>query len=391
MADSPDLNPTREPNLPDALRRLLEEGLPTDGRCLPVRRVWPADLSSPDTGYVVECLTDRGALAGVLDGDGARLLTDAEVAGTLPESARWREAGGRVVAHRAHKRAVLAMPDGTFVKLAKKSATRRALARAATVDELLGGVGGERSGDVPLRPVAVDADARAGWLRLERADGIALDHLLAAERHRSIDAVADSLASALCAMASVRADAHPQHDLPRHGGAQEAAILRSWVTAAAHAAPSGALSRSDAARLLDKGRRLAERLETSEVLEAAPGAALALAHRDLHEGQVLVAPEEGEGTARVTILDWDTAAWTHPALDVANLLAHVRRAEALNPGAGHRRFGQRLVDRLVQLGHPALASASGLAALEVLREAARLRVFAVHAFRPGPLDMAALA
>ena len=59
-----------------------------------------------------------------------------------------------------------------------------------------------------------------------------------------------------------------------------------------------------------------------------------LAHRDLHDGQILCAPGSPEGTAEpgghragaagrggtagetvsLTVLDWDTAAWAHPAV-----------------------------------------------------------------------------
>lgn len=383
------------PELPVRLREALTNGVPQDGHRLAVRRVWPTDPGDPQAGYVLECQAPEGAVAARLDARGSRLLTDDEIAAVLPHLHVWQQAGGWVLAHRAHKRAVLAMPDGTFVKLAKKSATRRALARAAGVDALLGGVIG-----APQRPEFVDSDAGRGWLRLARARGAELDEVLAASDPARAAACAHAVAGALTSMAGVRAAAQTRAevDLPTHTGAHEAVILRSWAVVAAQTAPAGALSPAQADQLVRRAEALADRLEREPALDGASprfAATAVLAHRDLHEGQILVEAAErgsGEPTPPVTFLDWDTAAWTHPALDVANLLAHVQRAAALGSQPGYEVFEQALTERLRALDHPAL-SESDRGVLDLLRDAARLRVFAVHAFRHcarRPLDVAAL-
>ncbi|MDO5699632.1 MAG: phosphotransferase [Dermatophilus congolensis] len=392
---------TPHDDLPVRLREVIARGVESDSGHLPVRRVWPADLGDPSAGYVLECATPDGAVAAVLDCGGCRTLSDDEIAATLPALARWRTDGGRVLAHRGLKRAVLTLPDGTFVKLAKKSATRRALARAEAVEDLLGGLAVDAG--APLRPPLLGSDSRDGWLRLGRAPGIALDRILAEGPARLVEQSADSVARALAALAGVRAacnDGLP-HELPVHTGEQEAAILRSWAAAAAAGAPEGALSPEQKATLVEQATEVADRLEQHPDLRAEGLDRAVLAHRDLHEGQILVdAPTTptqtrtpAQAQTRVTFLDWDTAAWTHPALDVANLLAHVRRAQALEPehGPGHaREFEKQLVSRLSDLSHPAVATPEALEALVLLRRAARLRVFAVHALRPGRLDLAAL-
>lgn len=419
MTDPGTTTPLAPELLPAMLRDVFRSGVRTGVGALRARRVWPADLADPHAGYSIEFETPEGAVAAVLDTGGLKMLTDDEVARALPGLGRWQQAGGRVIAHRAGKRAVVAMLDGSFVKCAKASATRRALARAVAVDELL-----HESAGAPLRPNLLDSDAGQGWLRLEGATGTPLGRMLDEADPRWVQAAAEAVATGLTTLAAVsraavasRSLTHGlrRDDLPLHTGLQEAEILRAWTNAAALAAPMGALSGDEAARLQRRGHELAESLENHAALrpDVEAAAPAVLAHRDLHEGQILIdaadatngagggvdAGGAGVGGANgrntsgsaVTVLDWDTASWTHPALDVANLLAHVQRGGALSNGPGWHRFEESLVWALADLGHPAVTSREGREALALLRDAARLRAFAVHALRPGPLDAAMLA
>ena len=98
-----------------------------------------------------------------------------------------------------------------------------------------------------------------------------------------------------------------------------------------------------------------------------------LLHRDLHDKQVLIA----DGAHRPGLLDLDTAAWGEPALDVANLLAHLDlrvRQDLLTPwraGAAREAFvGALAHDRQTR------------DRVEAYLVAARLRLSAVYALRP---------
>lgn len=93
---------------------------------------------------------------------------------------------------------------------------------------------------------------------------------------------------------------------PEHGVGDEVRVLEERLPAFERtlAAPPAA-----AARLVER---------VTAALHALPAATPVLCHRDLHDKQVLVSSE------RSTLIDLDLAAAGHPALDVGNLLAHVR-------------------------------------------------------------------
>lgn len=96
-------------------------------------------------------------------------------------------------------------------------------------------------------------------------------------------------------------------------------------------------------------------------------------HRDLHEKQLMIDPDTGE----VGLLDFDTAAFGDPALDIANLSVHLQL---------HRAQGV-LGDRTYQAAADvvaALAADLGVssARFEAYRAATRTRLVCVYAFRP---------
>ena len=121
----------------------------------------------------------------------------------------------------------------------------------------------------------------------------------------------------------------------------------------------------------------------AEALRALPPLPPVLAHRDLHDGQVLLTAGSAADLAAATpgLLDLDTAALADPALDAGNLLAHLDLAAA----AGHADAARAAAVGVVE--HVALDPAR----IQVLRRAAAVRLCAVHAYRPaGPEVVPAL-
>lgn len=107
------------------------------------------------------------------------------------------------------------------------------------------------------------------------------------------------------------------------------------------------------------------------VSRALPEAPLALAHRDLHDGQLLIAED------RVTILDLDTLSRAEPELDLGNLLAHFDLF-ALSAG---RAPGQRLTAALLDGYRRAGGRPVDGDRLLWYRAAATVRLACVHAGR----------
>lgn len=150
-------------------------------------------------------------------------------------------------------------------------------------------------------------------------------------------------------------------DVPLHTGADEAKVLRRWVLGAI---ARGVLPDPDGLAAATT-ERVASRLEQT-VCE--PG----LAHRDLHEGQLLVG-REGD----VALLDLDTLALADPALDLGNLAVHAIWRVATG---GWRRGEAEAVL------HAVMGAAGQLgvspARLQLAQSATALRMAAVHAYRP---------
>lgn len=366
------------------LARLLHPGAPAEPAAgYRVRRAWPADLGDLDAGVVLELdaaastperapgphrvgatLTARGLH--VLHGDPR-----------LPTLAAHLAAGADVVSLRPGKRAVLRAADGRFIKLARRSATRRALDAQANVDALLAGVPG-----APARPEFVGGNASTGTLELAPAPGIPLSEALArAETPADVLPHALACAAALSALASV-VPAAGEDGVGTHTLADEATVLARWAVAALELAP---LTDVERVWLTGEAARVAHELRDAAGAGIAGDADPVLAHRDLHDGQILCArPDAPGGPVALTFLDWDTAAWAHPAADLANLVAHVDRLAHLGrvrpPVA--QGFHDHLLDALDAAGHPAVANPSVMRVLNLLIDATALRLVAVHAFRP---------
>src|SRR5699024_9179538 len=98
-----------------------------------------------------------------------------------------------------------------------------------------------------------------------------------------------------------------------------------------------------------------------------------LLHRDLHDQQVLISPNQ----QRPGLLDLDTAAWGEPALDVANVLAHLDLRVRQDLLTQWRAAAAR--EAFLGALAPDGATRSRVDAYQV---AARLRLSAVYALRP---------
>lgn len=180
--------------------------------------------------------------------------------------------------------------------------------------------------------------------------------------------------------------------VPVHGPEDEIRVVDTWTRHLLDFAPAAWVGEY-AAEIRAARDRVIRGLGTprggrGQGTRSADGA-LVLAHRDLHDGQILVDggtecdTEGGTGPLTVGILDFDTAALAEPELDVANLVEHLRF-----------RVGQGLWDAAAAEG--AITAVLGVigdlhldaARLSAYRAATRLRLACVHAFRPADTDLA---
>ncbi|MDO5682773.1 MAG: aminoglycoside phosphotransferase family protein [Propionibacteriaceae bacterium] len=344
------------------LARALADGVRTAGQHWRVTRAWPADLADPTAGYVLELVGEDGRVRGAALADGC---VDLRADEALPALAPLVEEGWTVLGHRLGKRAVLRRDNtGPYRKLATPKATKRASARADAIARRLAD-----APEIPGPPVRVGLEIQRGYLDLAPAAGRSLRAVLADPATRLTDAelLGWRLGMMLARLARIRRASDPAaEELPSHGLADEADVVERWVTAACLATP---LSAPAATRLrADADEVIAALRATREV----PGV---LCHRDLHDGQVLVAAEQG-----LTVLDWDTAAWADPCLDAGNLLAHLDLLAEQQPAAAARSAAaiDGVLAVLLAGHHPA---ASDPARLALWRTASRVRITAVHAFR----------
>lgn len=341
-----------------ALEKVLAVGVYADGQPWRATRAWPAALDDPGRGLALELIGADGQVRGaVLDRGGVGLAADA----ALPELEGLIGEGWTVLAHRWGKRAVLRRSgDGVFRKLATRKATKRAVARAGAVEDLLAELPG-----VPGPPRRVGVDVDAGVIDLAPAPGVSLRDVLVASGTtlETAEAAGFGVGSVVARLGAV---VPRSGELPEHTLADEAGIVERWVSAACALAPL-----SPAAR-----RALRAEAETvSADLRAAEPRTVGLVHRDLHDGQVLVAADGG-----LTVLDWDTAAWAEPWVDPANLLAHLDLLVAQQPTSAERVAAATAGFRaaLAVGEHPAAADPDRLA---LWRRASAVRIAAVHAFR----------
>lgn len=312
-----------------------------DGRVLRVRRAWP---DPPEV--VLELVDVDGQVApGRWRPGHPPVVGAAGEDGGLPGLRPLVAAGAVVVGHRFGRRAVVRRPDG-YTKVVRPARVEAVLARHRTVAIALAPRGAFAVPEVTGTDVdlgAVTFAPAAGSPMLDSRDPVG---------------AAARTGSALGHLA-----ASAPGDLPGHSAADEAAVLDRWAGAALRFA-------TVPPRLVDRFVLGVE--EAADRLRRLDGRPVVVAHRDLHDGQVLV-----DGHRRPVLLDLDTAAYADPALDVGNLLAHVDLA----------RHERRLVPEMADAVASAFVDGRGLdasdaEAVEVYRRTAVLRLVAVHSFRP---------
>lgn len=316
------------PRLP-ALRRLPAWLAP--------RRAWPHR-----EGLAVEARDPGGrVVALVVTDDEIRLLPGRDRA--LPALAPATARGGELLGHRPGRRAVLRDPGGDYLKVVRPGRAHRVADGLDRAAALVAGRAG-----APMVPAVLARDDRAGWVRLAPLPGPSLHGLL------RTDAVAAESVSRQVRQAIAALQDAPPTGLPRHTHADEADVLRRWVDDADGWA----------------GTDLAEHLPAvTGRLRSLPEPRWVPCHRDLHDRQILAS---GRGT--VGLLDLDTLCAADPALDPANLLAHLelRTLQGHTPAATATRCATAVADR------------PGPVALAAYTAAALLRLAAVYTFRPGP-------
>ncbi len=143
-----------------------------------------------------------------------------------------------------------------------------------------------------------------------------------------------------------------------HDRGAETATLGRWITIGEQVIDSAAGLRASYRALLAASRAL-------------PEAPLALAHRDLHDGQLLIAGES------VTVLDIDTLSLAEPELDLGNLLAHFDLLALRSPSSFCHRLTEPLIDGYRRAGGRPLDGDR----LLWYQAAAILRLTCVHAGR----------
>lgn len=278
----------------------------------------------------------------------ARLL-----AGTEPGVERFGLRGDAVVvAWRPLTRATLRMErDGAPPIYLRMSGSRDRFARvnAAARSAQALDVG------APLFPGVAFEWPEAKAYALETAPGSTLDATL--ER-------ADAVTMAAIAVALVRLGTAKAPTLPHHHAIDEAEVTARLLRRALAVEPTMlGPAQAELTRLFDLARDL-------------PQSRPAVVHRDLHDKQIVLAPD---GT--VTFLDPDTIALGDPALDASNLAAHFELREMQGRIPAGRAAG--LTDALLSALRVAGHELDG-ARLSYFRACSLLRLAAVYALRPHP-------
>lgn len=317
-----------------------------DGHDWSIERIWPP--RSGDPRLPLEARSRGSIRGGYADPGGEVSLVAPGADDALPalsQVARY----GRVVAHRPGRRAVVRLNAGQgYAKIVRPG-------RAQSVREAHERGRGFASGfAVPkLVPHRFPDDQVVCF---DALPGRSLGALGADPRLSETDwtAVWEAFEHAwLLAMTAASPTGLPAHDID-----DERDVLRTWARHATAQFGGGT-------QILDMAERVGARL-------SAAGGASALAHRDLHDGQLLWDPTHGIG-----LIDLDTCVRADPALDLGNLAAHADFAVAQE-----RWSPARAQTALVSVVRTAVALGIDVERLDAWRGAARFRVACVNALRP---------
>ncbi|MGJ9405348.1 phosphotransferase family protein [Nesterenkonia aurantiaca] len=339
---------------------LPPELITESGRTLRITRAWPVP---DDTRLAIECEDGGQRRAGFWE-HGAAQLQPVGSDPRLPELERLA-ASGTVVSHRAGKRAVVRRGE-EFTKVVRRG-------RAAAILQGVNRADAFRHSFRTPEVLAQDEScvtfaglpgtslhepalfAGAHW-------GLAWSEVLGAWTQAALMPT-----SGAGGPRSGNGGSAADPEIPRHGAAQETAVLRRWARlVATYLNPAEPLS------------ALVE--EVAAKLQQLPEAPLRPAHRDLHDKQLLWSPQAGPG-----LLDVDTACLADPALDLGNLRAHARLRVLQGLWQSHE--AETVISAVDAAADRLAVPASTLAVYE---RAAVLRLGCVYAVRPGSRGVAAL-
>lgn len=256
--------------------------------------------------------------------------------------------GARLVAHRPERRAVVRETDGSYTKVVRPGRT----AEVARGLDLLCAT------SVPV-PRVISTDDHAGTVTLSALPGRTLHERLLDPGRTDDDLARDAHAAgrALAELHRSRVPALREAHTPD----SELAAARRWLD------PAAVFAGLPADRWYPTYQRAAV------LLSDAPGPSV-LVHRDLHDKQLVVAPDGGIG-----FLDLDLATAGEAALDLANLLVHLRLRE-LQGGCSHAR-AEACRDALLDGYAPDPAVRARLTAYAAVTW---LRLAGVYALRAAP-------
>lgn len=271
----------------------------------------------------------------------------------LPALQGLLEQGADLVVHRPRRRAVLRRErDGVaeYVKLLRPGRVSRMVTAHQRVETALAGA--------CAVPEICAAEDDEGVVVLSALPGASLHDLA-----RNPSADPDQLRHGWQALGRALARLQEDHDggleLGTHGPEREIETVRQWWDPVRDWGTLPAMAELD----LD---------DTLAPLRTGTPTRYGLLHRDLHDKQVLCAPD-----GRIGLLDLDTAARGEPALDLANLLAHLELRV-------HQRLLRREHARVARtaLLDGAAPGEATLARIPAYLRAAQLRLVAVYALRP---------
>lgn len=307
----------------------------TDHDQRPVAGQW---LAAPGRAAAIAAATPGSSAAGSF------VLQPAGADRRLPAVARRLQwPGATLLGHRPERRAVLREPDGSFTKIVRPDRWHRLVDTTRLAEAL------------PLAtPAILDADPVQASVTTAALPGRTLTDLLteptAAESCRAAGRTLAVLHRLDPALATAGRAAPALHDL-----AAERAVTARWQRLAAeYGAPRPAWRPHRPHRGGHPG----------------PPDRLVLLHRDLHDGQLLI-NDDGEAG----LIDFDLVAVGDPALDLANLIAHLE----LRADQGVIADPEPLIEAALNGYRPSPALRSRLPGhLELARD----RLDAVYAFRP---------
>ena len=255
--------------------------------------------------------------------------------------------GSTLLSHRPEQRAVVRLEgsrDQRFAKVVRPS-------RVHIVSNVARHL--SMSPDRPFTvPEVIEVDERQGVVIYSALAGIGL-HALLSDCERFVPA-ARATGEALRWL-------HDKAPRPEktHDAQAEIGVLQKWLSRVEAFAPTRCR------RLHDAAAKVFEKLK-------AESCGLAMIHRDFYEKQIVIGSD-----GQVGILDFDTAAVGEPALDVANIFAHLELR--VLQGRCSLSSASHATDALLEGYDP---RSEVLARLPAYRDASRLRLACVYAFRP---------